>query len=66
MTVVEAAASLGVSPSRVRQFLMDGLIVGTKQGRGDGRRGWEWVIEPGELDKVRDRKTRPGRAAKGE
>lgn len=65
MTVAEAAASLGVSPSRVRQFLMEGLIVATKRPRLDRRGGQEWVIEPGELDKVRDRKTTRGRAAKG-
>lgn len=33
MTTKEAAEYLGVSPSRIRQLIMDGVLTSTKRGR---------------------------------
>lgn len=33
MTTKEAAEYLGVSPSRIRQLIMDGVLTATKRGR---------------------------------
>jgi excisionase family DNA binding protein len=54
LTTAQAARELGVSPSRVRQLVLAGRLRATKLGR-------DLLIDPRDLDAVRDR--RPGRPA---
>lgn len=52
ITVVEAAKELGVSERRVTAMIGSGRLKAKKFGRA-------WMIDPADLDAVRDRK--PGR-----
>ena len=52
MGTTQAAKELGVSTARVRQLILAGRLKAAKVG-------WEWLILPRDLDRVRDRK--PGR-----
>lgn len=52
--VAEAAAELTVSPRRVRQMLVDGVLVGQRVGRA-------WVIERDQLHQVQQRRREVGR-----
>ncbi len=52
--VAEAAAELAVSPRRVRQMLVDGVLAGERVGRA-------WVIEREHLRQVQQRRPEVGR-----
>ena len=52
LTTADAAKLLGVNASRVRQLILGGRLKAQ-------RFGWAWMILPGDLDAVRNRK--PGR-----
>jgi len=52
LTTKEAAESLGVNRSRVRQFILEGRLLAQKVGR-------DWIIKEEDLESARDRK--PGR-----
>lgn len=54
----EAAKRLGVNPSRVRALIDSGRLKAIKVGR-------EWLIDPKDLEAVKNRKPgRPRKAAK--
>ena len=55
LTTSQAAAKLGVSISRVQQFIKSGRLPAEKVGR-------DFIIQPKDLAKVRNRK--PGRPRK--
>jgi len=55
LTTAQAAAELGVTDSRIRQLARE-LKVGTRIGR-------DWMFKPTEIERLKDRKTTPGRAA---
>jgi excisionase family DNA binding protein len=55
LTTSQAAAKLGVSVSRVQQFIKEGRLPAEKLGR-------DYIIRPKDLAKVKDRK--PGRPKK--
>jgi excisionase family DNA binding protein len=58
LTTAEAAERLGVSPSRVRQFILDGRLPAQKVGR-------DLFIKESDLKRVRERPTgRPSRGVK--
>jgi len=50
----QAAKELGVSPRRVRQFLKDGRLLGTKLGH-------YWLIDKGDLAYFKSLSRKPGR-----
>jgi len=52
-TTKEAAAELGVTPSRIRQMIIDGSLPATKRGR-------DQFIARADLEAARARQTRPG------
>jgi excisionase family DNA binding protein len=52
LTTKEAARAMGLTPSRIRQFYLEGRLPGTKKGR-------DLYFHSRDLDRVRDR--RPGR-----
>lgn len=52
LTTQQASKILGVNPSRVRQFILEGRLPAIKFGR-------DWIISKDDLDKVANRK--PGR-----
>jgi len=55
----EAAKRLGVNPSRVRALIDSGRLKAIKVGR-------EWLIDPKDLDAVKNRKPgRPRKSSKG-
>ena len=55
LTTTQAAAELSVTDSRIRQ-LAKAMKIGTRVGR-------DWVFKPSEIERLRGRKTTPGRAA---
>ena len=55
LTTQKAGELLGVNPSRVRQFILEGRLPAIKIGR-------DWIISKDDLNKVKDRK--PGRPKK--
>ena len=55
LTVKQAASELGVSVPRVHQLIQEERLPAEKLGR-------DWIIESGDLEKVKDRPT--GRPAK--
>lgn len=55
LTVDQAATELGVSARRVRALITDERLPAEKVGR-------DWLIKPGDLAKVKERK--PGRPRK--
>jgi excisionase family DNA binding protein len=58
ITTVEAAKRLGVTPSRVRALIEAKRLKAFKYGR-------EWLIDPKDLDAVKNRKVgRPRKARK--
>jgi excisionase family DNA binding protein len=57
LTVKQAASELGVSVPRVHQLIQEERLPAEKLGR-------DWIIESGDLEKVKDRPT--GRPAKKE
>jgi excisionase family DNA binding protein len=58
ITTVEAARRLGVTPSRVRALIEAKRLKAFKYGR-------EWLIDPKDLEAVKDRKVgRPRKSAK--
>jgi excisionase family DNA binding protein len=58
ITTVEAARRLGVTPNRVRALIQAKRLKAFKFGR-------EWLIDPKDLDAVKDRKVgRPRKARK--
>ena len=59
ITTTEAARRLGVTPNRVRALIEAKRLKAFKYGR-------EWLIDPKDLDAVKDRKVgRPRKARKG-
>jgi excisionase family DNA binding protein len=56
-TTAEAAVELGVTPARVRQMVLDGLLEAEKFGR-------DLVISAKALTAAKHRKTKPGPAPK--
>jgi excisionase family DNA binding protein len=57
MTVKQAADELGVSVPRVHQLIQEERLPAEKLGR-------DWIIESGDLEKVKDRPTgRPPKTA---
>lgn len=46
MTAAEAAAALGLHPSRVRRLCENGVLVATKHGR-------DWWIEPAAVERFK-------------
>jgi excisionase family DNA binding protein len=59
ITTTEAAKRLGVTPTRVRALIEAKRLKAFKYGR-------EWLIDPKDLDAVKDRKVgRPRKAHKG-
>jgi excisionase family DNA binding protein len=56
LTTKEAGAILGVNPSRVRQFILEGRLEAVKRGR-------DWFIEEKALGKLV--KMKPGPKKKG-
>jgi excisionase family DNA binding protein len=59
ITTVEAAKRLGVTPSRVRALIEAKRLKAFKYGR-------EWLINPKDLEAVKDRKVgRPRKTRKG-
>ena len=55
---IEAARRLGISDARVRALIMSGRLKATKVGGG-------WLIDPKDLNAVKDRKVgRPRKARK--
>ena len=59
ITTTEAARRLGVTPTRVRALIEAKRLKAFKYGR-------EWLIDPKDLDAVKDRKVgRPRKARKG-
>jgi excisionase family DNA binding protein len=59
ISAAEAAKRLNVTSSRVRKMIESGRLKATKVGN-------MWVIEPKDLDGVKDRKVgRPRKARKG-
>lgn len=54
LTTRQAAAELGVNPSRIRQMITEDLL---PRARKLGR---DWLIDPADLDRARKRR-RPGR-----
>jgi len=59
LTVDQAAAKLGVTARRVRQLIGEGILPAA--ATGEGRRK-TWLIEAGDLEIARARKTRRGPA----
>ena len=57
LTVKQAASALGVSVPRIHQLIQEERLPAEKLGR-------DWIIESGDLEKVKDRPT--GRPAKKE
>lgn len=57
LTTQEAADTLGVTPSRVRQLIRANALKARRRGR-------DWYIRMEDLDNVRNRKTKPGRMKK--
>jgi excisionase family DNA binding protein len=55
LTVKQAASELGVSVPRIHQLIQEERLPAEKLGR-------DWIIESGDLEKVKDRPT--GRPAK--
>jgi excisionase family DNA binding protein len=55
LTTSDAAKILGVNRSRVLQLIMRGKLRAEKLG-------WQWIIRPKDLEKVKNRK--PGRPKK--
>ncbi len=53
MTTTEAAAELGVTRARIRQFIAEGRLPGARKA------GRDWLIPRDALEPVRERK--PGR-----
>jgi excisionase family DNA binding protein len=59
ITTTEAAKRLGVTPTRVRALIEAKRLKAFKYGR-------EWLIDPKDLDAVKDRKVgRPRKSRKG-
>ena len=59
LTVKQAASELGVSVPRVHQLIQEERLPAEKLGR-------DWIIESGDLEKVKDRPTgRPPKSNKG-
>jgi len=59
ITTTEAARRLGVTPNRVRALIEAKRLKAFKYGR-------EWLIDPKDLEAVKDRKVgRPRKARKG-
>jgi excisionase family DNA binding protein len=59
ITTVEAARRLGVTPNRVRALIQAKRLKAIKYGR-------EWLIDPKDLEAVKDRKVgRPRKTRKG-
>ena len=59
ITTTEAARRLGVTPTRVRALIEAKRLKAFKYGR-------EWLIDPKDLDAVKERKVgRPRKARKG-
>ncbi len=54
LSTKQAAARLGISDQRVRELIYDGVLPATRWLRG------MWLIDADDLDKARQRKTRPG------
>lgn len=50
LTTQEASKLLGVNPSRVRQFILEGRLPAVKIGR-------DWIISKDDLAKVANRRT---------
>jgi excisionase family DNA binding protein len=60
ISTAEAAKRLGVTPDRVRKMIIAKRLKAIKVGR-------EWLIDPKDLDAVKDRKVgRPRRAPKSD
>jgi excisionase family DNA binding protein len=55
LSVTEAAESLGITVSRVRQLLARGVIQGHKLGQK------QWAIPPSEIERRRRENPGPGR-----
>ena len=59
ITTTEAAKRLGVTPTRVRALIVAKRLKAFKYGR-------EWLIDPKDLEAVKDRKVgRPRKSRKG-
>jgi len=57
LTTQKAAERLGVGDSRIRQLILDGKLAAVKAGR-------DWLIKASDLRLLKNRKTKPGPAAK--
>lgn len=62
LTVPQAAAIIGVTPSRVRQMLRQGEIAGEQLPRQENGR---WLIKPKEAARVAKQKPTTGRPRSG-